>query len=588
MEPLTREGERAAAGGGAKKAVPGENAVEACARRGPDMDGENGIGGSGVRGRGADEKRGLGLRIRDLPLRSYFLLVVFAVFGGVVLLSGLTIWGCSAFRHYLLPDPAAAYLTMQEVCEDGAVLETTTWMDFGEATRLPRLQTEEYAGTEDAPTGYAVTESAGLAETEGTAGDEPTEGGQPEDSWQEFVEIDAASLSRQYYMMNDHGDVVEAIYSLQKIEKNFDTLTPKRKLAYQICSVAMVAVPASLSVCGILFAGFFFYRKRLERPLAILSQATGQIAAQDLDFSIEYSCGDEMGALCASFERMREELARNNKSMWRLLDQRRLMQASIAHDLRNPIAIIQGYAEYLQMHLPVGDLSPEKTARIASNLKAAAARLEQYTESVRTLNRLEDMEPDKSQVEAEELMEEVRDDLKVMADRAGVVLHMDEKHFMDGKHSIDEEDSADEKHFMNEKHSLEENRSMDRQHSVEKPATEDYLMIDKTMFFRILENVFENAARFARSEVSVDFERKGSRLTVTVADDGAGFPEEILRKRGKAVLPTRQEDGHLGMGLAISRVLCEKHGGSLRLGNRASQSPGEVTQGAMVNIFLAV
>ena len=47
MEPLTREGQRAAAGGGAKKAVPGENAMDACARRGPDMDGENGIGGSG-------------------------------------------------------------------------------------------------------------------------------------------------------------------------------------------------------------------------------------------------------------------------------------------------------------------------------------------------------------------------------------------------------------------------------------------------------------------------------------------------------------------------------------------------------------
>ncbi len=495
---------------------------------------------------------------RNLPLRSFFLLVVFTVFGVVVLFSALTIWGCVAFRNYLLPDPDAAYLTVQERHEDGSIIEMTTWMDFGEATKIPQLQTEEYeyAGTEDGPTGFAETEP-GRAEAEGTAGDEPTESGRPGDSRQESGETDADWQSRRYIMMDDHGDIVEVAYSIQKIQKSFDTLTPKRKLAYQFCGVAMVAVPAVLSICGILFAGFFFYRKRLEEPLAILSRATGQIAAQNLDFSIEYPCGDEMGALCQSFERMRGELAQNNKSMWRLLDQRRLMQASIAHDLRNPIAIIQGYAEYLQIHLPTGDLSPEKTARIASNLKSAALRLEQYTESVRVLNRLEDMEPDRSRVEAEELLEEIRDDLKVMADRAGVVLHMERVRSMDGEHSIEQ------------------------RHSMEKPPIESCLMVDKTMLFRIFENVFENAARFARSTVSVGFEQKGGELTVTVADDGDGFPEEILKRCRKTVLPTGQGDGHLGMGLAISRVLCEKHGGSLRLANRAPH-------GAVVKIFLTV
>ncbi len=454
-------------------------------------------------GRKSDHKRGLGLRIRNLPLRGFFLLVIFAVFGGVALLSGLTIWVCTAFRHYLLPDPNAVYLTVQETRSDGTVTEATTWLDFGEAARLPQIW-EEVEG--------------------------------------ENTEAEEAPGDRDTPQKLASGDVVDVVYSVRKIEKSFDTLTPKRKLAYQFCAAAMVAVPALLSVCGILFAGFFFYKKRLEKPLAILSEATARIADRNLDFSIEYLSGDEMGALCGSFERMRLELARNNKAMWRLLDQRKLMQASVAHDLRNPIAIIQGYAEYLEMHVPAGDLSREKTAHIAANLKAAAMRLEQYTESVRVLNRLEDMEPDRRETGAEALMEEVRDDLKVMADRAGIALHMNKP----GR----------------------------------KPLA-GCLMVDRTMFFRILENVFENAARFAGSMVSVEFEREGGGLTVTVADDGDGFPEEILKKQSKALLPARQEDGHLGMGLAISRVLCEKHGGSLRLGNR-------VPRGAVVKIFLAV
>lgn len=466
MEPVTREGQRAAARDGAETAVQGRR-----------------LWGSLYRSR------------RDLSLRNFFLLVVFMVFGGVVLLSGLTIWGCTAFRRYLLPDPDAAYLTIQEVMEDGSVLESTTWLDFGEATRFPQIREEEGDGSRQGSQ-YAMEEL-------------------------------------------DRGDAVDTTYSIHKIEKSFDTLSPKRKLAYRFCGVAMVAVPALLSVCGILFAGFFFYRKRLEEPLAILSRAAAQIAAQNLDFSIEYPCRDEMGALCGSFERMRRELVQNNKAMWRLLDQRRLMQASIAHDLRNPIAIIQGYTEYLQMHPGERDLSPEKRDRIAKNLSLAAKRLEQYTESVRALNQLEDMAADRKEIPVRELMEEIRGDFRIMADRSGVALNMEEV------------------------------------------LTEGCLMADRTMLFRILENVFENAARFAGSQVSVGFVKEDRKLTVTVADDGPGFSEEILKKRRKAFLPTRQGDGHLGMGLAISRVLCEKHGGSLKLGNRNPH-------GAEVKILLTV
>lgn len=442
--------------------------------------------------------------LRHLPLRSFFLLVVFTVFGVVVLLSALAIWGCVAFQNYLLPDPDAAYLTIQEVRADGSVSEMTTWVDFGEAKKIPVLVKKENVDLKQEGVG----------------------------------ELDASWPDDLYTMQEaERRELVDATYTVQRIQKSFDTLTPKRKLAYRFCSVAIVAVPAVLSICGILFAGFFFYKKRLAKPLAILAEATDQIAAQNLDFFIEYPCGDEMGKLCSSFERMRQELAQNNKKLWRLLDQRRLMQASIAHDLRNPIAIIEGYTEYLQMHLPAGDLSPAKTERIVNNLGLAAKRLEQYTESVRALNRLEEMEAVRQEIPARELLEEIRDDLQVMADRGGKCLRMG--------------DSWPEGNFS----------------------------VDREMLFRILENVFENATRFAASQVSVDLAWKESQLLITVTDDGAGFSEEILTRRKNSFLSAGQKEGHLGMGLAISRVLCEKLGGSLTLGNKSPH-------GAEVKIFL--
>lgn len=446
---------------------------------------------------------------RDISLRSFFMLTVFGTFCVVVLLSGLAIGGCVAFRNYLLPDANAAYLTVEYTMEDGTQTSTTHLLTFGEESKLPRIVTESVE---------SVTEEDDVsvkAQTEVTDGP------------------DAARIETNEIML-------DATYSIQKLESSYDALTPKRKLAYQFCGAAMVIVPAVLSIAGILFCGFYFYRKRLARPIELLSDATEEIAAQNLDFTLEYVCGDEMGALCSSFETMRRELAENNKTMWNMLEQRRLMQASIAHDLRNPIAIIEGYTEYLQMNLPAGKISPEKARRIAENLNLAAKRLEQYTESVRELNQLEDMELHREEIPVGKLVESIREDFEVMAAGAGIALQV----------TCMETDGN--------------------------PTAK----IDIVILHRILENIFENATRFAQNTISVDFVLSGCMLRITVTDDGEGFPDEILWKRKKAFLPTGQA-GHLGMGLAVSRMLCEKHGGSLELGNN-------LPHGGMVKVNISV
>ena len=125
-------------------------------------------------------------------------------------------------------------------------------------------------------------------------------------------------------------------------------------------------------------------------PLSLLSGAAESIAHQDLDFVLDYDCGDELGALCSSFEKMRGVLCENNKAMWRMLEERKLLQASVAHDLRNPIAIVGGYAEYLKKGLETGEMNREKILHIVENMDLAAKRLEQYTESVGQLNKSEE------------------------------------------------------------------------------------------------------------------------------------------------------------------------------------------------------
>lgn len=408
----------------------------------------------------------------SLPLRRFFILTVSAVLLAVALLSGLVIWGCSSFRHYLLPDANAVYLTVEEIWADGSASTGVYLLEYGEKPEMLPVLT---------------------------------------------VEADGIPVQR---------DVESINYSIQKMENSLSALSPKRKLAYQVCGITMVAAPTVFAFTGILLCILYFYRQKLKQPISLLSDATDRIAKQDLDFELTYDCGDEMGDLCRSFEEMRKVLYENNKEMWSMLEERRLMQASVAHDLHNPIAIIEGYAEYLENGLKNGEMSREKTRHIAQNLGMAAKRLEGYTESVRLLNCTEETELNRKNISAAKLADDIAEDLKLLSEKSGISLKV-------GAGLPDREIQA-----------------------------------DAVLLYRVLENIMGNALRYAKKEICLDFALLADTLSVTVTDDGKGFPDEVLRKKEKTLLMHRA-DGHMGIGLAISRLLCKKHGGSLELSNGA-------------------
>ena len=65
---------------------------------------------------------------------------------------------------------------------------------------------------------------------------------------------------------------------------------------------------------------------------------------------------------------------------------------------------------------------------------------------------------------------------------------------------------------------------------------------------------------------------EGDWLSLTVGDDGPGFPPAALKRAAepyyradKSLSP--QGELHFGLGLYICRSLCEKHGGSLQIEN---------------------
>ena len=60
--------------------------------------------------------------------------------------------------------------------------------------------------------------------------------------------------------------------------------------------------------------------------------------------------------------------------------------------------------------------------------------------------------------------------------------------------------------------------------------TMNEVQLDKGVLFRILENLLQNALRYAEKEVRINLSQDKDFLILTVEDDGKGFSEKDLEK----------------------------------------------------------
>jgi two-component system sensor histidine kinase RegB len=82
-----------------------------------------------------------------------------------------------------------------------------------------------------------------------------------------------------------------------------------------------------------------------------------------------------------------------------------------------------------------------------------------------------------------------------------------------------------------------------------------------------LGNLIQNAAQFAADQVVVSSGWDRERVTVTVTDDGPGFPSHLLDRLGEPYLSSRGEGGHMGLGIFIASTLLKRTGATLSFYN---------------------
>ncbi len=82
-----------------------------------------------------------------------------------------------------------------------------------------------------------------------------------------------------------------------------------------------------------------------------------------------------------------------------------------------------------------------------------------------------------------------------------------------------------------------------------------------------LGTLIENAVQFAKTRVDIDTSWDEMSVTVTVRDDGLGFAAGVRERLGEPYVSSRDNEGHMGLGVFIASTLLQHTGADLSFTN---------------------
>ncbi|EQE58466.1 sensor histidine kinase [Clostridioides difficile] len=317
------------------------------------------------------------------------------------------------------------------------------------------------------------------------------------------------------------------------VQNNVNQFSDYDKTLLNIINILQLVLPLIFFIGLLLLADIIFYKVKLKTPIEILNKGAMEISNNNLDFCLEYNNNDELGNLCNAFEKMRSELNKNNIKMWTMINDRKQLNAAFSHDLRNPLTVLKGYSNYLTKYIPTGKLSDEKILSTTQLMSEHINRIEYYVENMSNAQRLEDLVVSKSMSNINKFIENLDENISIIAKQEG------------------------------------------KSFTLKSQINNINLFFDENIILRVVENIISNAFRYARNNVSILIYLEQKLLTFVIEDDGIGFSKESLKLALRPFYRDKtlnDSNAHFGMGLYISKILCEKHGGSISIENNSTNS----------------
>ncbi|MCB0792507.1 MAG: HAMP domain-containing histidine kinase [Flavobacteriales bacterium] len=281
-----------------------------------------------------------------------------------------------------------------------------------------------------------------------------------------------------------------------------------------------------LTVVGGLLA-IYFITMDLDRIIA----GFRRFQSGDLGTRIHPPGRGALGHVATTFNDMAGTIERNIEELKGMDKLRKELIGNVSHDLRTPIAAIQGYAETLLMK--EDRLSADERRDHLRTIMQSAERLRRLVDDLFTLSKLEagqtelELEP----LSLGELVHDVVNKLRLLA--------------------------------------KEKNVSINIIMAKDLPIVE----VDVRQIDRVLQNLLHNAIKFCRPGDHITVELDGTRpdaVEVRISDTGIGIPEDELPhifdryfSGGRSL----KGDG-AGLGLAIVKRILQMHGSDVEVSSK--------------------
>jgi signal transduction histidine kinase len=259
----------------------------------------------------------------------------------------------------------------------------------------------------------------------------------------------------------------------------------------------------------------FLILRSVNRSIVTLEGATRRVAEGDYDFELPVKGSDEISSLTRSFDRMRKALKEEYARRARFI-------MGVSHDLKTPLALIQGYVEAITDGF-AGD--PEVQKRYLSIIHDKTQTLEGMIEDLIGFVKME------------------------TGEWRMTFRHVSVKEFLTGIAKRYSEDALILKRDFRFAIDLADGLQ---------------ISIDEGLVNRALENLIGNAIRYTAEGGTIEMTAwaEGGEVVLSISDSGIGIPQKDITRiydpfyRGTN---SRREQG-FGLGLTTVKSIIEGHG----------------------------
>ena len=313
------------------------------------------------------------------------------------------------------------------------------------------------------------------------------------------------------------GELEELAIKAERLKEDIRTVqqTPdNRSRIFVLCGICIAFL---LVVFGYVYVAIL-------RPFDKMKAFAQKISQGDFDVPLDYERSNYFGDFTWAFDSMRREITKARSCEREAIENNKTVIATLSHDIKTPISSIRAYAEGLQANL---DGTPEKREKYVSVIMKKCDEVSRLTNDL-FLHSLSDLEKLKISTEEIELCGFVENVIAELSAEQGDVIFA-------------------------------------------KPDFSAQVMADCNRLTQILENLVNNARKYAKSRIEVNLTKEDGNVSIHVRDYGTGIPDEdmpfIFDKfyRGRNC---GSEQGS-GLGLYIVKYIAEQMHGRVLLHNHA-------------------